>query len=223
MGNHVSKQNDHHELVGIGQSDVRSTEETEYGVEENQAYGHEQEAYYQVQRHGVAKQVVGCGIVFLPQLHGDARRRTYAYGCSERTAKVHEREGDAQTGYCLRPDNLPDERAVDDVVERRCRHGYYGRHGILRKQTSNGLRSQLQCCLSVIHIWGQSYEKREQCVQESLLFCVHCRVKVTSAKPKLREKREQCVQESLLFLSVLPISSIRLISPISLNRAYMSY
>ena len=40
----------------------------------------------------------------------------------------------------------------------------------------------------------QSYEKRVQCVQKSLLFCGHCRVKVTSTKSELRKTSATCTK-----------------------------
>ena len=128
---HITKQNHRHELTGVGQRRIRSTEEDQDRIEEYQTDDHKGEADNQVQRYRITQQVLSRLIVTLPQFHTDTRRRAHTHGSTEGCTQVHKGESDTKTRNSLRPHNLTDHGTVDDIVEARCRHGYNGRQGIL--------------------------------------------------------------------------------------------
>ena len=147
---HVTQQDHNHKLPGIGQCGVRSTEESEDRIEEQQREHHKREADDQVQRHRITQQVLGYTIVFLTQFHADARRGTHAHSRTEGSTQVHKGECDAKTSDSFRTHNLSDHGTVDDIIEARCRHGDNGGQGILPKQLSYRFLSQFKRSLFVV-------------------------------------------------------------------------
>ena len=99
----------------------------------------------------IVEQEFGGFVIALAQFHTDAGGSTHSHGCTEGSTQVHERKRDAQARDGVGAHHLPDESAVDDVVERRRGHGNNGRQGVLRQQSAHGFGAQFQCFLLVIH------------------------------------------------------------------------
>ena len=99
MSDGITQEDYNHILTGIRQGGIAGTEETQYGVNEQQSHATEQHTYDDIQHHAVAQDTVGYVIVALSQLHTEECRRAHAYGCTECRREVHEREGDGQSGY----------------------------------------------------------------------------------------------------------------------------
>ena len=97
MRNDVAYQYHLHIVAGIDYCLVAGTEEAQYGVEEQHAHDAEKKSDNDIQRNGVAKDVLRCLIILLPELHRHQRRRSHSYGCSEGRGKVHEGEGDGES------------------------------------------------------------------------------------------------------------------------------
>ena len=96
MGHHIADEDDGGVLHGIGQGGIRGSEESEYGLEENQDQTHEQQTYDGVEGDRVAQYLVGVFIVLLSQQDGNHGCRTHAHESSEGCAEVHQREGDSK-------------------------------------------------------------------------------------------------------------------------------
>ena len=60
-----------HIVAGVGDSGLAGAEEVEYGVEEDETQGTNSDTHQQVERNGIAQQVLGDTIVALSQFHGD--------------------------------------------------------------------------------------------------------------------------------------------------------
>ena len=148
----VAGECDDHILACIGQRGVAGAEEAQYRVEEEERYDAERNADDDVKRERIAEHTLGCGVVFLSQLHRYARRGTYAHTGSERRREVLQGKcnGKAADGECTAA--LSDEYTVCHVVERRCRHGSDGGQSVLHQQLAHGLCAQLKSSLfAVIH------------------------------------------------------------------------
>ena len=151
VGEDVAIENPLHVLTSIRQRLVGSSEEAQDGVESSQNNAHEEHAHDDVQRQRVAEELLGLLAVLLAKTHADHRGGAYAYHGTEGCRKVHQREGDGEAGYGHCADALTDEDAVDHIVERRGRHGYDGRHGILHEQSANGLCPKFFCPIVLTH------------------------------------------------------------------------
>ena len=118
MGYDVARQNDAHEVAGVGDGLVACAEEVENVVEEDEPQRGEGESYHHVQHDGVAEYQECPLFVALSQTYGDERGGSDAYQRPEGRHEVHQRHGDGQPADGHRSDAVAYEDAVDDVVER---------------------------------------------------------------------------------------------------------
>lgn len=118
MGYDVARQDDAHEVAGVGDGLVACAEEVENVVEEDEPQRGEGESYHHVQHDGVAEYQECPLFVALSQTYGDERGGSDAYQRPEGRHEVHQRHGDGQPADGHRSDAVAYEDAVDDVVER---------------------------------------------------------------------------------------------------------
>ena len=142
MGHGIAHEYYLHIVAGVGDSGLAGAEEVEYGVEEDETQGTNSDTHQQVERNGIAQQVLGDTIVALSQFHGDRGRGSHTDGGTERSREVHEGQRDGQSRYGERTYYLSQEHAVGDIVERRGGHGNDSWQGKLPQQPPYWLRSQ---------------------------------------------------------------------------------
>ena len=133
---------DGHKLVSVRQSVVAGPEETEDGLQEDVHQSSEANTRDHAKHRDIAQDTGGLGGVLLPKEDGGNRGSAYAQKGAESDDKIHQGEGDGETGYGHGPHSVADENAVDDVVKGSDRHAYDGGDGVLQKQFPDRLGLQ---------------------------------------------------------------------------------
>ena len=121
----VAQQDDDHVVPREGDGVVAGSEEVEYGIQEAEGEGSEDDAYDEIERQDGGKDLLRLFIVLLPEEHGDEGHRSHAHEGAEGGGQVHQREGDRKAGDRVRahvPD-VADVDAVHHIVQRRRSHG----------------------------------------------------------------------------------------------------
>lgn len=134
VGEGRARQNDLHEVAGIGQRLAAGAEEAQDGVEEEERQPTEHYGIDEAEHQRVSQHLVHALHVLLPQADGRDGRAACRHEVAEGRRQVHQREGDGQARDGHGAHAVADEDAVDDVVERHDGHADDGGDGILHEQ-----------------------------------------------------------------------------------------
>ena len=120
----VAEGDDQHVVPGVGEDRFAGAEKAQDRIHEKQTENGKDQTDQDVEGQLVGEHAVRRQVVLLPEQHGDHRGGADADQGAEGRRDVHQREadGDAGDGQAARPGNVPEEGAVDHVVEGGGRH-----------------------------------------------------------------------------------------------------
>ena len=142
MGEDVTQKDDVHELPRIGQGGIARTKGAQDGVEKEIDTHLKEESAEAVEQHHVAQDFARRLIVLLTEAHTHQRGAAHTHHRTKGSRDGHERIGERKAGDGVGTHTLPNEDAIDNVVERRGHHGDDGRQGILEQEGAHGLFAQ---------------------------------------------------------------------------------
>ena len=140
----VAQQDDHHVAPCEWQGVVARSEEIQYRIEEQEGDQCEEDAYYDIERQYVGKDLLRGIIVLLPQEDGDQRHSAHAHEGAEGGGEIHQGEGYGQSRNGVRshvPD-MADVDTVDHVVQRSRGLGDDARNRVHLQKFSDFLRPE---------------------------------------------------------------------------------
>ena len=138
VGHQQPREDEHHEVAGVGDGLLVGAEPLEDGVHENREQSYVEQADCEGQRQGVAEDAPGAVEVSGPEEEAHAGGGAGADKDAKGRGDVHHREGDGQSGDGFGTYHLADDNAVDDVVELHHQHPDHGGEGVFPQKTSDG-------------------------------------------------------------------------------------
>ena len=157
--NEQSRQHIYHEVVGIGQRLVASSEQPQNRVEEQREHADVERAKQQGHHDGVAQDGARHVLVSLAQHNRCARARAGTDEHTECRAHIHHREGHGEARDGVRSHAMTDKDSVDDVVDRHHHDAHHGWHTVFPQQPPNrGLVQTVQTRV-VVHFRRKNAQK----------------------------------------------------------------
>ena len=156
MGEDVAQKDDVHELPCIGQGGIARTKGAQDGVEKEIDTHLKEESAEDVEQHHVAQDFARRLIVLLTEAHTHQRGAAHTHHRTKGGRDGHEWIGERKAGDGVGTHTLPDEDAIDNVVERRGHHGDDGRQSILEQESAHGLFTQYGV------LFGRGHGRRNQ-------------------------------------------------------------
>ena len=138
MGEDVAQKDDVHELPRIGQGGIARTKGAQDGVEKEIDTHLKEESAEDVEQHHVAQDFARRLIVLLTEAHTHQRGAAHTHHRTKGGRDGHERIGERKAGDGVGTHTLPDEDAIDNVVERHNDHPCECRREKLPQQARNG-------------------------------------------------------------------------------------
>ena len=144
VSNHVSDKYHPHEVACIRHRLLCCSKEKQNGVYKDEHQNSQNQTHYNIEHHHVAQYFLSHVVVFFTKLDRHERACPHTDHRTESRRHLHHRKSERDARNSHRPNALANENSVNNIIQRRRRHGHHGRHGVLQQKTPYRLVAKFQ-------------------------------------------------------------------------------